>query len=347
MRRAILALGLLVCTARDAAATPEPRRRAEACLADPACAASEAERLFLEADAAGDPLLDCTRFLHGVGVKKDAVRARTCLERRAGRLTCDGGSPELDLAELAELRIDGIGGRRDLAGATRLLAGCYEDITVQTLRERASTVAANPATPPLDFCTSLGGTQVVMDACTWRARLRERDRTSLLAKSIAAGLDAPGKALLRTAMKAHDAYVHAAGMHVIAVYDGGSIRFVLGAQRERELEAERANDLGAFGGFVAPALGADDLARARSAHAKALADQATTGPAESPEAALAAKQVKEALAEAERAWGKYRDAELALHEHVFGAAQGKARVRDAITLRLLERRARTIPAPPP
>lgn len=47
----------------------------------------------------------------------------------------------------------------------------------------------------------------------------------------------------------------------------------------------------------------------------------------------------------DRTWKAYRDAELALYDHVHGAAQGHDAVRRAVTLHLSEHRAKTT-APP-
>src|SRR5262249_13217041 len=100
---------------------PEPdtgiEKRAEGCLADPTCLAAEADGLFVKADDAHDRGVDCLRFLDGSGTKRDAARGRACLERQLKGSDCDGSSVDLYDAELAVMRIDGVGGPPDIAAA--------------------------------------------------------------------------------------------------------------------------------------------------------------------------------------------------------------------------------------
>ena len=327
----------------DAGLAPGLNRRAEQCLADVGCAADEAERLFVAADAAGEDDFDCARWLDGVGVKKDVVHGRACYERIAGHASCYGGSPDLALAQLLALRIDGIGGPRDVAGARTMLASCFEDATVMGLRAHADEVAANPSAPGLavDFCKEIGGTQLVFNDCALRTRSHEHERASLLAKKAAAHLDATGRTLFLSAAKAFDAYVLADSQHVLAAYAGASVRYVVALGREDGLDAERAKDLAGFETFTAPAVTAEDLTRVRAENEKALG-AAAPDPSLPPEDRA---REQKALDGAQKAWVRYRDAELALHAHVFGPAQGVAHVRDAMTVLLTDRRTKVCAAP--
>jgi uncharacterized protein YecT (DUF1311 family) len=54
---------------------------------------------------------------------------------------------------------------------------------------------------------------------------------------------------------------------------------------------------------------------------------------------------KAALEKTQRTWEAYRDAEVALYEHVFAARQGADRVGAAVRVRLASRRAKEC-APP-
>lgn len=323
----------------DAGTAPGPNRQAEQCVEDLACPAAEAERLFLAAADAPNDFFDCSRFLDGVGVKKDPVRGRACFERTAGKEKCDGSSPDPAMGELASLRIDGTGGPRDIAGARKLLENCFEDVTVQALRERADLVAANPSTPPVDFCKDIGGTTLVGNECTGRTTQHERDRSNLLAKTIAAGLDEKGRPLFRAASKAFSEYVSREAALILFQYAGGSIRYILSAGRSIELEQEHGADLVAFGTFNAPTVSAEELAQAEAARAKACVD---TTPADSPtddaELREQAKSTRQAFVEDQRAWAAYRDAEVVFYTHVYGKAQGASKVRDAVLMRLLPRR---------
>ena len=101
----------------DAGAGASLSEQAENCLADAACPALEARRLFVAADDAHEDAIHCFRFLDGAGVGRDVARGRACLERRTGRMNCRGASADLAGAELATMRIDGVGGPRDIDGA--------------------------------------------------------------------------------------------------------------------------------------------------------------------------------------------------------------------------------------
>jgi hypothetical protein len=96
--------------------------RAEHCLADATCPSAEAASLFVQADDAGERGVDCFRFLDGAGTLRDVKRARACLERGLAYEECEeGSSAGLELAELAVMRIDGVGGSQDIQGGRALL----------------------------------------------------------------------------------------------------------------------------------------------------------------------------------------------------------------------------------
>ena len=320
----------------DAGASPGAFRQGEQCLDDVACAAAEAERLFIAGDDAHEEFIDCTRFLDGTGVKTDLVRGRDCLERAVGNRSCDGASPFMDQGELVCLRLDGIGGRRDITGARKLLEGCFADITTDGLRDRVERVAANPSAPPIDFCKDIPGTTFVANDCLSRALRGEHDHASLLAKKIFNGLDERGRPLLRAATKAFAAYLDAEGEVTLAVFEGGSARIIFLLDRKHALEAMRAGALEAWSSFVAPVVAVDDVARARH-------ESKDTSPTpDDPASAEHFLRVKKASADAENAWRRYRDAEIALYTHTFGKAQGEARVRDAVTVMLATERAKAL-----
>src|SRR5689334_16487662 len=103
------------------------------------------------------PHVTWARRLDGSGVARDVARGRACLDRVAVA-TCDGGSAFLAIAELATLRVDGVGGPADIAGARALFATCFDDVTKETVLEHASAKERDEKTPPVDFCATGGGT---------------------------------------------------------------------------------------------------------------------------------------------------------------------------------------------
>jgi hypothetical protein len=308
-------------------------QQAEACLADPSCLAVEASRLFVAADDAHETLADCWRFLDGVGVPRDVVRARACLERDVASLHVaagcrDGSSAGNDQADLAMLRIDGIGGPQDIAGARSLLDQCFDDVTKQGILEHAAEKERAPATKAVGFCRELGGTTLTWNTCAARARSAEWTNALLVEKRISARLDANGKRSLAAAHSAYERYVSAEGRFVYEVYLDGSQRNVLALGREQALIAERAKAIARFDSFVTKDVGADAVVRASRAVDVALAKVQTSTPAEIT-----------ALLSTQETWLAYRDAEAALYVGAFGATQGADRVRATILVDVAQRRA--------
>ncbi len=331
-RRGLLAaLGLAglspaVVRAADAGAAPAGiSARAEACLASPVCPAGDAASLLVAASRAHDGELDCFRFLDGAGTPRDLVRGRTCLEDRSGALKCAGS---LEMAELVLMRVDGVGGRADLAGARALLDGCFDDATHSALVDHLAAKERAPGTPPVAFCKDIGGTTLTMNECLARESKNAETACELETKAVFAGLDDRGKSLFAAAAAAYRAYVAAMGAFVYEVYVEGTIRNSMALGTEIGLRNRRAKDLAGFRGFVATTTSTTEVHAAQRASAAALAAVGTTTAAE-----------KAALGKTQQAWAAYRDAEIALYEHVFGPTQGVARVRSALLVRLESRRA--------
>src|SRR5262249_2779869 len=121
----------------DAGAPSSLEKRADQCLADPACDAAEADRLFRAAYDAGEDV-DCFRFAAGAGTPPDAASARACLGRDVAKAACTpGNSAGLYEAELAVYRIDGVGGPVDIAGARAVFAKCFDDVTKSAVLDHA------------------------------------------------------------------------------------------------------------------------------------------------------------------------------------------------------------------
>jgi Lysozyme inhibitor LprI len=307
--------------------------RGEKCLEDLVCSAAEVQRLFVQSDDAREHDVNCFRFLDGVSVARDVSRARTCFERIVGSVEgaqCDHGrfGADLSMAILATMRIDAVGGVKDVAGARAYLASCAKDVTQTSILEHAANVERDPKTLPVDFCKDIGGTTITSNACQMWVRDQARDRGLLAAKVAAAGLSEPGMELLRTATTRYDAYVKAAGLFVYQVSIKGSIRGLRSMNSESTLQTKRAIELAAFKRYAAPETSIADVAKARTPVAEKVKTLTSTGPV--PE--------RDAFKKSQEAWNAYRDAEIAFYVHVFGPAQGEARVRNAMTVRLETRR---------
>jgi hypothetical protein len=319
---------------------PEPdtgvQKRAEACLEDPTCPAADADALFVKADDAHDRGVDCQRFLDGAGTKRDLSRARACIERQLKGSDCAGSSVDLYDAELAVMRIDGIGGKQDIPAARAQLSKCFDDVTKSSVLGHADVKERDPSTPAMDFCKDSGGTTLTWNSCQARARNNETTRAQLQAKSVAEGLDVDQKKLFVAATKAYAAYVEAMSSYAYQVYIDGTIRNAMALARGRELIARRTKDLAAFKSWVSPDASADDAARTTKEVAATVAKVPT-----------ATADEKKELAKTQEKWNAYRDAEVLFYVSVFGPKQGADRVKNATTVRLETRRAKECAPPSP
>jgi hypothetical protein len=321
-------------TATDAGAqsadggVASPSQRAEACLARPTCPAGEAARLFVAAADARDHELDCFRFLDGAGTPRDLPRGRACLEQQADALECGGSSMSLETAELALLRVDGIGGKADVDGARALVDGCFDDVSRRGILEHAAAKERDPRTPRADFCRDIGGTTSTNVECEARKGKNSDTARQLQAKAVVEGLDATGRDLFAKSDQAFDDYVGAVGDYVYEVYIDGTIRGAMALSAENKLKAARIRDLAAFPYFVAKDTSPKEVEAARRRRAAAVGRVHAGTAAE-----------KAALLKTEQTWEAFRDAEVALYAHAFGPSQGLERVEVAVRARLEARRA--------
>jgi hypothetical protein len=309
-------------------------KQAEDCLASPSCPAADAARLLVAASDVHDAGLDCFRFVDGAGTTRDLPRARSCFERRAKSLACDGSSMSLDAAQLAFMRIDGVGGKPDASGARALLDGCYDDVTRAAVLEHAAAKERDPRTPPVDFCKEIGGTTITANECAARDAKNTDTTRQLEAKAVVASLDDAGKELFATSERTYGDYVTAMGAFAYEIYIQGTIRSGMALSVEAALKARRVTDLAEFSTFVAKGTSTKDVEAAQHASAAALARVGTATPAE-----------KAALQKTQQAWEAYRDAEVALYSHAFGPKQGTDRVHAAVLVRLELRRAKECEPP--
>ena len=321
---------------RDAQATPplSAVERAEDCLINPLCSATEAARLFVAASDAEDSTLDCFRFVDGAGAARDLERARACLERSEKAMHCAGSSPDFEAVELAMMRIDGVGGKADVAAARALLADCFRDVSTTAVLEHADAKEHDPRTPAVDFCKDIGGTTFTMNQCAIRENANADTETEVEGKVIVTDLDDDGVKSFIASEKAYTDYVAAMGAFVYEVYVEGTIRDLMSLNEQSLLKAARAAEVAAFPKFVATDTSTAEVERAQRNSAAAMSKVTTETRAE-----------KEKLQQTQRAWIAYRDADVALYQHVFGPKQGRDRVRSALLVRLESRRAKEC-APP-
>jgi uncharacterized protein YecT (DUF1311 family) len=308
--------GLAAAPAPPAVAATRYNADALACLDDPACSAAVADRLFRAAADAHEGDVDCLRFADGDGTAKDAARARACLERTVAGMKCDGSSAGLWQAELAIALTDGVGGPVDVARARAIFDGCFDDGTKQQVLDHAAAREKNPATPPADFCKELGGTTLTTNECGAREQVHEQTRGALEAKRVAASLDDEGKRLLAAASRAHARYVDAMGSYVYEVYVGGSMRNIQALSMQSALLSRRTQRLARMQSFAPAAASPAAVDRASKAVDAALKRRA---------AAAATPEVAAKLADTQKAWLAYRDAEVALYAHARAAPAAELR----------------------
>jgi uncharacterized protein YecT (DUF1311 family) len=273
-------------------------------------------------------------LIDGVGTERDVTRGRACLESQAKSLACEGSSPSLELVELTLMRIDGVGGRPDIRAARSLLADCFDDVARRAVLEHAASKERDANARPVDFCKDVGGTTLTINACIARQNTKVETTAQLRTKTVVAGLDDDGRALFAADERAYAAYVHAMADFVYEVYRDGTIRGAMALGVEERLNAVRARDLAEFPSFVAKKTSAAEADVARSAERVSLSRVRTATPQESS-----------ALSKAQQTWAAYRDADIALYDHVFGRRDGVDSVRAARSVVLESRRAQEC-APP-
>src|SRR5260370_38150827 len=100
---------------------------------------------------------------------------------------------DLQTAELALMRIDGVGGKADAQGARALLACCFDDSTRQAILEHAASKYRDPRTPSANFCKDIGGTTVPTTECMAADNANLGTARWLGAKAVVADLDATAK----------------------------------------------------------------------------------------------------------------------------------------------------------
>lgn len=299
---------------------------AEKCFADPACDPKQAEDMYRRADDAGAKDVSCFDFYYGIHVRQDLQRARACFERQvAAGGTCGGSSPDLSRAYLAAMLIDAQGGPADAARATALFTGCFADATVKGLGEEAPQRSAlAPDRKPLDFCADIGGTTITIGQCEMVEARKAKGLQQRVDRELAAKLDAAGMALAGKAREAYRKFADKQGEAAADRYRGGSLQGNAWQGRQNALEKQRIEALAHLFAYKLGAGG--DPARAERDLDKAYR-----------EAAEGDAQHKKLLGAARKAWNAYRDAEIALYVHVFGATMGKREVEQDVKAMLATR----------
>lgn len=242
--------------------------------------------------------LPCSAYAHD-GVTPNPARARACLEAIVKTQSCDEGSPPLEMLELAVSLIDGTGGPADSKRALALFDHCFEDASVQAVREHATKKAASPSEPPLTSCDAFAATTLALSEC-----LAEHGENEAVWLRVAKrNMPSDRAALFTAAARAHDVYATKMGAIAYARFGNGSMRnpamraVTLALMRRRHARIERLMEAG----YIPPA---PELARAEANAERAL--QNARSVADAPTLA--------AIEEADAAWPAYRDAEIAFYE---------------------------------
>ncbi len=285
--------------------------RADQCLADPRCEASEAGRLYEAADDAGATRADCFRFYYGSAVAKDLRRARLCLERRvSAEQSPRGSSPTLERSVLALMWIEGQGGSPDGKHAMQLLAGTFADMDVQDLRGRAQ--HAPPANAPeIDFCRDVASTTQSLLGCAGVDRERAETDQRLVDKTLVRRLDAAGQALYARGARSFGEFLTKDMALWGDRFRGGSLSPVESASHGTELVRQRAMRL--RGATTLPAA----LETAEQAHRADAELNATYRAVLSSASDEASRKL---LRDAQLAWIRYRDDEMAVWRSLFPQA---------------------------
>lgn len=300
--------------------SPEAARemlaRAEKCFLDLQCSPAQAEALYRGADDGGAPGVSCFAFYYGINVTRDLPRARACFERqvKAGP-ACNGSSPDLDRMMLASMLIDAQGGSAEPERAMALLAGCFEDASVQGIKEQAQKRRdLAPSREPLDFCKDEGGTTITIGQCHLVETQRLQANRLRVEREIAPRLDADGKRLSVKAQEAWSAFAAKQAEANADRYRGGSLQSNAQRSGQNELEQRRVEALShLFEYRLSP--GADPAA----------ADRAVEGAYK--EARQGDAHHAKLFEAARAAWKRYRDAEIALYVHLFGKGLGEREVK--------------------
>lgn len=235
------------------------------------------------------------------GVLESPSQFRACLERAvAAQEPCSGGSPSLVTLELATALIDGTSGRPDIPRARKLLAGCFQDVSVQTVLAHADDKESSPETAPLETCDEIAQTTVASSEClaehiqNERAWLRRERRK----------LEGVQRSMFDAASIAAEKWETKLGEIDYARYSGGTLRGpamqsrIFTAMTARRHRLERMN--------VWKATKTTDAERDAIRNNVAMARREILEDAE--------PEVVTALESEEKAWLVYRDAESDLYE---------------------------------
>ena len=249
----------------------------------------------------------CGVFAKG-GVDDSPTAYRACLERAvAAETPCEGGgSPDLLVLELSVALVDGVGGPADVTRGRKLLDGCFRDIAVQAVLEHAQAKTQKP----FEKCEDFAQTTLSINECLQqhiqneRAWLRRERHT----------YGANTRPAFDTATSAADKWEKTLGDIEYQRYDGGTMRVpamlsrVYGAMQKRRARLAKIRE------WHATEPSPEDRQNARWKLEQAL--RTIASEAEANETL--------ALHVEEKAWGDFRDAEIALYEALHPNARARA-----------------------
>lgn len=334
----------------ELASQPEPAapsqgslfEQAQRCLREPLCSREQAARLYLAAaDAAALPVVtegiwagfDCYVLLRGVGVPADPTRARRCFERVVAASDCSGGSPWLPRLELAVMWLSGRGGPADPARTQALLEGCFEDGSVQALRDEARSAGRRPGDRThLDFCQDFPATTLAMNACAERDRLLSLREMELLAKEPQFAAQESVRKAYAAAMQAFVEYAHAHAEYDRDFYRGGSMAPLVFTGTYTALVQQRTRYLRAMA--AGSYRGTEAAAQAAGKELKRVYEGVRLG---TPDA-----QRRKLLDRAQHAFVSYRRAEIELYVAALADTHPEPAIRHQVRIDLSRARSQTL-----
>jgi uncharacterized protein YecT (DUF1311 family) len=306
--------------------------RARDCWDDLGCSLEVFQRLYVQADDARSPDVDCFAFFYGDRVPQDARRARACFERSAAN-HARRKSPSLQVAVLeplylAAMLIDGEGGPRDVERGRRALhlPGVSEAAGSADLEERADeAVRGARSGKPFDPCESGEATQLRIQMCAQLEEARHVSQVDMALKRLSPRLDPAGRASARAAQKAWDSFALAAQLAVGDLYRDGSMRLSQQAWYARELAKQRVEELGWLSAYRPERADASKVERELDRALKA----ALAGARDAEQRRL--------MSAAHGAWRASRDADVALGCALAGKTHPASEVARDIRARLARR----------
>lgn len=287
----------------------------------------EAAELSKLAHDAGVAFVRCELFHYGIGMAPDLGRAAECY-RRAG-----------SLEQLALLYVNGEGVPRDLDRAEALAVelatphggSIGPTCTPEGLRRIVDVERLGPSRAPYDYCEDVACSTWDEGYCVSLADLRKSAPAAETREAGVAGLDPSARASLTRLEKALAVLADAEAEQVYVEHIDGTARAALSLARAAAVrDAYHRTFEKVVVARSAPAVTEPEFEELRAAVAKALAEDTGAGTDGRP----APPALRKAARATDRAWGRYRDAWVALGAPLLASPRPEAeRSVEALLLR--------------